>query len=159
VDSLSAATEGVKEADGGATGKALAPLLDLARRGPAVLVLANTRKDGQVVRGSGVVGDRADIVYEVRDATDMHLDPKREVWWECLPESADTAWSNKAKRRRRRTGYRLALVPSKFRIGEEPNPWIVQIVLDDDQGWRLTDVTAQVEAEHDHLRGAVEEAR
>jgi len=164
LDSFSATTEGVKEADGGASGEALAPLLDLARRGPGVVVLANTRRDGEAIRGSGVLGDRADILYEVRDATDLHLDPKKEVWWECLPESGDTAWSSKAKRRKRRTTYRLAFVPSKYRIGEEPNPWVVEIALDDDhdedqQRWKLRDVTAEVEAEHQQLRGEVEAER
>jgi hypothetical protein len=108
------------------------------------LLLANTRKDGEVLRGSGVIGDRADIVYEVRDATEMTLDAKKEAWWECLPASNDAAWSSKAKRRRRRNQYRLALVPSKFRIGEEPNPWAIEITLDDDDNtWMLRDVTGR----------------
>jgi AAA domain len=47
LDSISAATEGVEEKDGGKAGAGLAPLLDAARKGPAVLVLANTDKAGQ----------------------------------------------------------------------------------------------------------------
>ena len=55
LDSISAATEGVEERDGGKAGAGLAPLLDAARRGPAVLLLANATKDGLKVRGSGTL--------------------------------------------------------------------------------------------------------
>jgi hypothetical protein len=86
IDSLSAGTEGVDEKEGGASGKALKPVLDVARRGPAVLILANTRKDAEVLRGSGVISDRADIIYEVRDATDWSPDPKKRLGTKvCLP--------------------------------------------------------------------------
>ena len=157
LDSLSATTEGVEERDGGGTGKALAPLLDLARRGPAVLVLANTRKDGEVIRGAVVIGDRADIVYEVRDATDLVLDPKKGVWWECLPAAGDAAWSSRPKRRRRRDDYRLAFIPSKFRIGEEPDPFVLEITLTDP--WTLCEVTEEIEAAHDEAKGEAEVER
>jgi hypothetical protein len=152
LDSISAATEGVNESEAGATGKALAPLLDLARRGPAVLVLANTRRDGEVVRGSGALGDRADIVYELRDATDLVPDPKAATWWRTLPLAGDAAWSERAQRRRRRDDYRLALVPSKFRIGEEPDPWCLELRLADG-AWEIADVTVTVEAAHEEAQG------
>jgi hypothetical protein len=100
LDSLSAAAERAKSGDAGEWGAALAPLLDLARRGPAVVLLANTRKDGGVIRDSGVIGDRADIVYEVRDATDLVPDPKMDTWWDSLPEAGEAAWSSRSKRRR-----------------------------------------------------------
>lgn len=158
LDSLSASSEGVDEKEGGATGKAIAPLLDLARRGAAVLVLANTRKDGEVMRGSGVIGDRADIVYEVRDATNLALDPAKAVWWECLPPARESDWGPKARRRKRRDDYRLAFVPSKFRIAEEPDPFIVEILLPRDGQWQLREVTRQVEAELALLKGEIESA-
>jgi len=156
IDSLSAGTEGVDEKEGGASGKALAPVLDLARRGPALLILANTTKDGGVLRGSGVISDRADIVYEVRDATDWAPDPKKEAWHESLPVEGEAAWASKAKRRRGRDDYRLALVPSKFRIGEQPDPFVLELQLT--PPWSVTDVTAEIEAKHRGLRGAANPA-
>jgi len=158
LDSLGASSEGVDEKEGGASGKAIAPLLDLARRGAAVLVLANTRKDGEVMRGSGVIGDRADIVYEVRDATNLALDPAKPAWWECLPPARESDWGAKARRRKRRNDYRLAFVPSKFRISEEPDPFVVEILLPQDGQWQVREVTRQVEAELAQLKGEIESA-
>lgn len=157
LDSISAATEGVEEKDGGKAGAGLAPLLDAARRGPAVLLLANTTKDGLKVRGSGTLSDRADIVFEVRDATDLKVDVKHEVWWEALPESGEHAWSDRAKRRRRRDSYRLALVVSKFRLGEEPNPIVFEVHHDLDP-WSVTDVTAEVEQQLEDAKRAAADA-
>jgi hypothetical protein len=144
LDSISAATEGVEEKDGGKAGAGLAPLLDAARRGPAVLLLANTTKDGLKVRGSGTLTDRADIVYEVRDATDLKLEAKHQVWWDALPDSGEHTWGERAKRRRRRDSYRLALVVSKFRLAEEPNPIAFDLHHNTDP-WSASDVTAEVE--------------
>jgi hypothetical protein len=152
LDSFSASTEGVEERDGGASGKALAPLLDLARRGPAVTVLANTRRDAAAIRGSGVIGDRADIIFEVCDATDLLLDPKKAVWWECLPESGDAAWSTRSQRRRRRDDYRLAFVASKFRIAEEPDPFALEVRFEEG-AWSLQDVTDEIESTHAEAKG------
>jgi hypothetical protein len=159
LDSLSVSTEGVEERDGGKTGKAIAPLLDLARRGSAVLVLANCTKIGEVMRGSGVIGDRADIVFEVRDATSLKLDPKRDHWIECLPESSDASWVPRARRRGRRSDYRLAFTASKFRVAEEPKPFAVELRLDAESPWSLRDVTGVIESEHEQLKGDVEVAR
>src|SRR4029077_4424716 len=108
-------------------GAGIAPLLDAARRGPAVLVLANTDKLGLKIRGSGTLPDRADIVFEIRDATDLRLEARHGVWGDALPDPAEHAWADRAKRRRRRDSYRLALVPSKFRLGQEPNPQAFEI--------------------------------
>jgi hypothetical protein len=114
LDSISAATEGVEEKDGGKAGAGIAPLIDAAPRGPAVLLLANTTKDGIKVRGSGTLPDRADILFEVRDATSLKADAKYSAWWDALPEAGGHAWAERAKRRRVRDCYRLALVTSKF---------------------------------------------
>lgn len=155
LDSISAATEGVDEKEGGKSGAALAPLIDLARRGPAVLVLANTRRDGTAIRGSGVQGDRADILYEVRDATELKLEPKHSVWWDALPEAGDHAWGDKAKRRRQRDDYRLAFLGSKFRVGEEPKPWAVEARLG--ESWELVDETAELEQTLENTKRAAGE--
>jgi hypothetical protein len=157
LDSLGAATEGVSEQDGGETGAALAPLLDLARRGPAVVVLLNVPKDGANYRGSGVIADRLDVLYEVRDATDLAPVAADEVWWSQLPEAGEAAWAARAKRRGRRDDYRLVLVPSKFRIGEEPDPIALEVDLTPG-AWTLRDVTASLEAAHEQARGEASEA-
>jgi hypothetical protein len=74
LDSFDSAAEGVGEQDSARPSRAIAPILDIARRenGPAVLILGNTIKSAAHSRGSGVIEDRADIVYEVRDATQLH---------------------------------------------------------------------------------------
>jgi Bifunctional DNA primase/polymerase, N-terminal/AAA domain len=145
VDSIDAATEGVGESDSAKPAKALAPLLDIAHReaGPAILVLGNVIKSGAYGRGSGIIEDRADIVFEVRDATDLTPTGAR-PWWLELPPAGREAWGERAARRKRRTHYRLAFVPSKFRIGEEPDPFILEADVSQ-ESWRLTDVTAEVE--------------
>ncbi len=144
VDSLDATTEGVGEQDSSKPSRALAPILDIAHRanGPAVLVLGNTVKSAAHSRGSGVVEDRADIVYEVRDATNLTPTGSK-PWWQELPPAGAEAWAERANRRRRRTVYRLALVPSKFRLGEEPEPFILEVDLGGEP-WTLREVTGDV---------------
>jgi hypothetical protein len=63
-----------------------------------------------------------------------------------------------AARRRRRDRYRLAFVPSKFRIGEEPDPFVFEIDLSA-VPWQLQDVTADLEATGQAARGAAEAER
>ncbi|GEM_PF-2607711 len=159
LDSLSSAMETVKDGEGGDNGKAIASLLDTGRKGPGILALANTRKDGQVLRGSGVIGDRVDIVYEVRDATDLPLDAKKESWIDCLPPAGEAEWASRSKRRKRRPSYRLAFVPSKFRLAEEPDPFILEVRLPDEGEWTVADVTADVELEHEQAKGTAIELR
>src|SRR4029453_18018378 len=128
--SINAAREGVGEQDSAKPAAALASILDIAHReaGPAILLLGNVIKSGAHGRGSGVIEDRADIVYEVRDATD--LQPSGTTpWWLELPAAGREAWGARAARRRRRDRYRLAFIPSKFRIGEEPDPFVLEIDL------------------------------
>ncbi len=146
IDSVSSSTEGVDESSGGDSGAALAPLLDVARKGPAVLALCNTDKMGWKIRGSGVLSDRADIVLECRDATNLDLDARKDTWWESLPESGEHTWALRAKRRRRRDTYRLAVVPSKFRSAEEPDPFVIEISMKDDEPWAMHEVTGEIEA-------------
>jgi len=75
VDAWDSMAEGMGEQDSSKPARALAPLLDVCHRenGTAVLLLGNTIKSAQHSRGSGVVEDRADIVYEVRDTTGFRL--------------------------------------------------------------------------------------
>jgi Bifunctional DNA primase/polymerase, N-terminal/AAA domain/Primase C terminal 1 (PriCT-1) len=145
VDSLDASTEGVGEKDSGKPSQAIAPLLDIAHRadGPAILVLGNTIKSGTHGRGSGVVEDRADISYEVRDATDLHPTGTK-PWWLELPAAGREDWASWAARRHRRVRYRLAFVASKFRIGEEPDPFVLEVDLASEP-WQLREVTADIE--------------
>jgi hypothetical protein len=157
IDSLDSAAEGVGEQDSAKPSRAVAPLLDIARRdgGPAVVILGNTIKNASHSRGSGVIEDRADIVYEVRDATDFQPTGNK-PWVEELPAADAGAWASKAFRRKQRETYRLAFVASKFRIGQEPEPFILEIDTKTEP-WKVRDVTDDVDrqgAEARNLRAA-----
>ena len=143
VDSLDSSAEGVGEKDSAKPSKAFASLLNVAHTadGPAILVLGNTVKTAQHGRGSGVIEDRADIVYEVRDATGLKPTGKK-PWWEELPEAGVKGWAQRAARRKGHKKFWLAFIPSKFRIGEEPDPFIYEIDLGDE--WTMRDVTDKV---------------
>ena len=147
LDSLDSSAEGVGEQDSSKPSKAIAPLLDIARRedGPAVLVLGNCVRTAARSRGSGVVEDRADIVFEVRDATDFHASGTK-PWIEELPAGGADHWAARSSRRKRREKYRLAFIATKFRIGEEPDPFVLEIDLTAEP-WIVRDVTAAVDAE------------
>lgn len=144
IDSLDSSTEGVGEKDSAKPSRALAPILDIARQsgGPAFLIPGNTIKSGTHARGSGVIEDRADIVYEVRDATNFTPTGTKEWWLELPPAGADS-WGDRARRRQQRVKYRLAFVPSKFRVAEEPAPFVLEIDLGSEP-WSLRDVTAEL---------------
>jgi len=145
IDSLESSMEGAGEQDSAKPSKAIAPLLDIAHRdnGPAILVLGNTVRSGEHSRGSGVVEDRADVAYEVRDATDLKPSGTKD-WWHELPQAGAATWAGRASRRKRRDTYRLAFIPSKYRIGEEPDPFIWEITMPDGEPWTVCDVTADV---------------
>ncbi|MFI5364356.1 MAG: AAA family ATPase [Candidatus Binatia bacterium] len=160
LDSFDAAAEGVGEQDSTKPSKAIAALLDVARatNGPAVLVLGNVIKSGAHSRGSGVIEDRADIVFEVRDATDLKPTGAKPWWEELAPASAD-AWAQRATRRKKRDRYRLALVPSKYRVGEEPDPFALEVDLSTEP-WQLRNVTEElIEAGEASQREAADAAR
>jgi AAA domain len=143
VDALNSFTEGVTEKEGKQTTQVLATLLDLARKGVAILILHNTTKDGANMRGRGEVADRVDIIYEVRDATGFTPSGTK-PWWEELPESGEKTFVTRASRRKHRTDYRLAFIPSKFRIAREPEPFCLEIHLPKDEPWTLKDVTHEL---------------
>jgi len=171
LDSFDAMAEGVGEQDSAKPSKALAPILDIARRenGPAVVVLGNCVRKGTHSRGSGVVEDRADICYEVRDATTLQPTGNKS-WIEELPPADAGSWAGRAMRRKQRETYRLAFIHTKFRGDQEPEPFIVEIDLRTSP-WTLRDVTDDVDragaAERerrakeraDALAGAVEALR
>jgi hypothetical protein len=159
IDSLDASAEGVGEQDSAAPSRAIAVLLDLAHRadGPAVIVLGNTTKSGQAGRGSGIVEDRADIVYEIRDATD-YTPTGTAAWWEELPPAARGDWASRATRRKRRDTYRLAIIATKHRVGPEPEPRVVEIDLTT-QPWAWRDVTAELVTAGEHARQEEERGR
>lgn len=140
VDAWDAMAEGVGEQDSSKPARAMAPLLDICRRenGPAVLLLGNTIKSAEHSRGSGVVEDRADIVFEVRDATDFTPSGNK-PWIEELPPQGASEWAARSSRRKGRTEFRLALVATKFRIGEEPAPRMFHVSMKDEP-WTVTDV-------------------
>jgi hypothetical protein len=160
VDSLDSMAEGVGEQDSSKPAKAMAPLLDICHRedGPAVLLLGNTIKSATHSRGSGVVEDRADIVFELRDGTDFKPTGSK-PWIEELPAQGAAEWLARSARRKGRTTYRLALVATKFRDGEEPAARMLEISTAD-HPWSVTDVTADIDAhgEAERLR-MVEEKR
>ncbi len=122
VDSIDSAAEGIGEQDSTKPSLAIAPLLDIARRenGPAVLLLGNTIKSAAHSRGSGVIEDRADIVFEVRDATNLHPTGKK-PWIEELPAADAGSWMGRSTRRKQLSRYRLAFIATKFRVGRSLN--------------------------------------
>jgi hypothetical protein len=147
LDSLDSSAEGVGEQDSSKPSKAIAPLLDIVRRenGPAVVVLGNCVRTAARSRGSGVVEDRADIVFEVRDATDLHPSGTK-PWIEELPAGGADYWAARSSRRKRRQKYKLAFIATKFRIGEEPDPFVIEMDLTTDP-WTVENVTDAVDAE------------
>jgi hypothetical protein len=152
IDSLDSAAEGVGEQDSARPSKAIAPLLDIAHRenGPAVLILGNCVRTGAHSRGSGVIEDRADVVFEVRDATDFRPSGTK-PWVEELPPADAGNWQSRSTRRKQREKYSLAFVSTKFRIADEPDPFILEIVLSTDP-WTIHDVTDDVNRQGNEQR-------
>ena len=147
LDSFDSMAEGVGEQDSAKPSRAIAPILDIARRenGPAVLVLGNCVRSAQHSRGSGVVEDRADIVFEVRDATEFHPTGSK-PWIQELPAQGAGDWASRSARRKQRQRFRLAFICTKFRLAEEPEPFILEIDTVAEP-WTLRDVTDEVDGE------------
>jgi hypothetical protein len=143
IDSFGASTIGVSEREGAKTQEVLETLKALAHRGPAVLVLANTTKSANSYRGRGEIADTVDLLYEARDITGWQP-PVGEAWWEHLPDAGDDQWASRASRRRGQTALRLAFIPSKFRLGIEPEPFCLEMDTLHTP-WTLADVTEQIE--------------
>jgi hypothetical protein len=142
VDSLGTSTEGVSEKEGKQTQLYLATLKDLAMRGPAILVLDNTNKAGLNYRGRGEKGDAVDIIYEARNITGW-TPTHGGNWWEDLPDFGEHTWQERATRRTGQTVLHIAFVPSKFRGGLDPEPFVLAI--DTTQApWTLDDITEDI---------------
>ena len=158
LDSLDAMAEGMGEQDSARPSRAIAPLLDIVHRpgGPALLVLGNCVRSGKHSRGNGVIEDRSDLSFEVRDATG--LSPKTEDWVQELPLGDAASWADRNRRRRRREKYRLAFVLTKTRVGQEPDPFIIELNLSTEP-WTYTDVTDSVDLEGAENRKRLEAER
>jgi hypothetical protein len=157
IDSFGASTIGVSEREGAKTQEVLETLKALAHRGPAVLVLANTTKSANSYRGRGEIADTVDLLYEARDVTGWKP-PVGDAWWEHLPDAGDDQWASRASRRRGQTAMRLAFIPSKFRLGIEPEPFCLE--MDTVQTpWTLADVTEQIERAGEELAQLAEALR
>jgi hypothetical protein len=146
LDSFDSMAEGVGEQDSSKPSRAVATILDFVRqdKGPAVLVLGNCVRSGRHSRGNGVIEDRSDVVFEVRDATDFH--PTSEDWVEQLPPADAGSWAARSKRRKQREKFRLAYIITKCRVGPEPSPFIVEVNVGTEP-WSCTDVTDEVDRE------------
>ena len=93
-------------------------------------------------------------MLECRDATDLAFDPRKDFWFESLPESGEQAWMARAKRRQQRDTYRLAIITSKFRGQGEPPAYAVEISMKD-RPWTMRECTGEIEAAlEDARRGA-----
>jgi hypothetical protein len=141
IDSLGAATEGVSEKEGRQTQEFLATLKDLTHRGPAILALDNTNKAATSYRGRGEKADAVDILYEARDITGW-TPSTADAWWESLPEYGDHAWQHRATRRKGQKVLRIAFIPSKFRLGIEPEPFAIEVNTTTTP-WTLADITTE----------------
>jgi hypothetical protein len=140
IDAIGSSTEGITEKEGKQTTEVIGTIVDLARRGLAILLLQNAVKDGSQARGRGEWADRVDVIYEARDATDF-IPSGTKSWWEELPDAGEAAWAARAARRKGRTDFRLAFIPSKYRIGPWPDPFCLEIRLPEGARWSLEDVT------------------
>lgn len=145
IDSIASATEGVSEREGKETQLYMRTLRHLANRGPAIMGLLNTTKSALTYRGRGEIADRIDILYEVRDITGWTPD-NGDAWWMTIPEAGEHAWQDRAKRRRGQAVFRLAFVPSKFRLGMEPDPFALEINTAASE-WSLRDITSNLSDE------------
>ena len=143
IDSFGASTIGVSEREGAKLQEVLETLKALAHRGPAVLVLANTTKSAAAYRGRSEIADTVDLLYEARDITGWQPS-EGDAWWEHLPDAGDAQWASRASRRRGQTALRLAFVPSKFRIGIEPEPFCLEMDMARTP-WTVADVTEAIE--------------
>jgi putative DNA primase/helicase len=142
IDAQDSFLEGTNEKDTDKQGMAIAILLHLSHaKGLAVVMLGNTIKSGEYARGSGAIGDRADVNYEVRDARGFTPSGKK-PWVLELPPGGAGAWAIKASAS---GNPRLAFACEKDRVGALVEPFILEV---DVMGnpWTLRDVTSEVES-------------
>jgi hypothetical protein len=142
LDSFGGATPGISEKEGAKYQEAIAVVRNIADRGPAVLVLDNTIKSAENYRGRGEKAERLDIVYECHDVT--RWEPTGAEWWLNLPDAGDNSWQERASRRHRTPKIRLAFIARKFRWGEEPVPFVLEVSFDTSP-WSFEDITEQID--------------
>jgi hypothetical protein len=96
-------------------------------------------------RGRGEKVERVDVFYEVRDVTNWRPFGE-EAWWEQLPSGGDEEWQSRASRRHNQGQIRLAWICRKYRWGEEPEPFAVEINFETEP-WSLRDCTNDLSEE------------
>jgi AAA domain len=158
LDAVGSFTEGITEKEGKQTTEVLATIVDLARKDLGVLLLQNATKDGVNFKGREEWADRVDVIYELRDATDFTPSTKK-PWWEELPEAHEGAWAARAARRKGRTDFRLAFVPTKYRLGPEPEPFCLELNLPPDRPWTVDDVTEKLQQAGERAKAEAEQAQ
>jgi hypothetical protein len=149
LDGWDSTAEGAGERDSRLPSIAISRILDIAHAedGPSVLILMNTVRDGSHSRCSGVVEDRADAIFEARDLTGFAPTGGPKPWWEEMPVIGAKDWAVRASRRRERERTRMALVPSKFKLGgPEPSPFALEMDFTTSP-WSIKDVTHEIDAE------------
>ena len=99
--------------------------------------------------------DAVDILYECRNITGWVPPPGGE-WWEHLPDFGEHTWQERATRRKGQAVMRVAFIPTKFRLGIEPEPFVLAINTQQEP-WTLADVTETMAAEGE--RAAEETSR
>jgi hypothetical protein len=157
-DSVGSFSEGVTEKEGKDTTLILATLRDLAARGVGLLLLNNTEKTGTDVRGRGEWADRVDVHYEVRDMTGVSPTGRRH-WSEEVPADGAADWRAREARRRGKHVFRVAFFSEKFRIGPQPDPFVLEMALPPDASWTLTDVTTELDTAEAAARAQAEQSR
>jgi hypothetical protein len=156
VDAVGSFTEGITEKEGRQTTEVLATIVDSARKDLAILLLQNATKDGLNFKGREEWADRVDVIFEQRDATDFVPSLKR-PWWEELPEAHEGAWAARAARRKGRTDFRLAFIPSKYRLGPEPDPFCIELTLCPNDPWTVEDVTHKLQQAGERAKAQAEQ--
>ena len=99
-------------------------------------------------------GDAVDILYEARNITGW-TPAHGDDWWEDLPDFGEHTWQQRASAARQQV-LRIAFVPSKFRLGMDPEPFCLEIDTRQEP-WTLTDctedlATAGARAAQEHTR-------
>jgi hypothetical protein len=127
----------------------LSTLATLCDRGASIMILVNTTKNGKTFKGPEEIKGRADIMYELRNATGFR--PSNKKFWltELLekPGSAYDEWNYK-KEHTGADNLRVALAETKERYGQIL-PQAIEIS-SKQIPWTVSDIT------HSFSRQAVE---
>jgi hypothetical protein len=147
IDSINSVVEGIGEDGFVEPSRAIAPLFDICNRegGPAVLVLCDA--SWSAAHSPRLIENSADLVFTVSDATGF-TPSGMEPWWQEVP-----ALEFKASQAGERRTYCLAFTPSSYRIGEQPEPFVMEVDLTGEP-WGLRDVTKLIEEEAADARRA-----